>query len=356
MVTIKDIAKELGVSISTVSKGLNGGSDISDSLRAIILDKAVEMGYTSRKAKKMENRTFAIFLEKMAYEKPEDFAYNIVLGLRQAAFRDHWDVKIFHITPEFQTQHPLQSLMLEKGYSGACLLGLTLDDPWMKEMDAVHVPVTMLDNYIPGNPSVSCVETDSGEALELVISHLIGLGHEKIAFLDGEPHSYISDRRMKAYLNSMRRHHLPVDPNMAVYADYHEEAAVHNVPGMLDLGATAIVCASDLLAKGAIECCKSLGYRVPEDVSIVGYDDIPAAAAIDPPLTTIRQDTAAIGRCFFYILVSAVDSTTISHCYLRPGLVVRNSTGPAGPRLVTRRIENKNSVLYVNPTLYMQQN
>lgn len=291
----------------------------------------------------------------MAYENPEDFGYNIVLGFRQSAFRDQWEVKISQVNPDFQKDHPLQNLMLEKGYSGACLLGFTLEDPWVKDMASMQAPVTMLDNYIPVNPYVSCVETDSGEALEMVISHLIELGHEKIAFLDGEPHSYISDRRMKAYLDSMRRHHLPIDPNMAVYADYYEEAAARHVPGIIDLGATAIICGNDLLAEGTVKCCKSLGFRVPEDISVVGYDDIPVSEHMDPPLTTIRQDRLAIGRCCFYALVSAIDSTTISYCFLRPRLVVRDSTGPAVPRLVTTRVENKNSVLYVNPALYMQQ-
>lgn len=354
MVTIKDIAERLGVSVSTVSKGLNGGSDISDALRSTILETAVEMGYTSRRARKVENRTISLFIENMTYEQPGEFGYDIVLGFRQAAFKEQWDVAIFPVTPQYQEDHPYEMLLLEKDYCASCLLGMALDDPWMKQMDKVQTPTVLLDNFIPVNPNVGYVGTDSQEAMEMSISHLISLGHEKIAFLGGSAHSYISDQRMNAFLSVMKKHHLPVDPSMAVYAYYVAAAAKHHVPGMLDLGATAIICGNDLLAQGAIETCRSLGFRVPEDVSIIGYDDIPLAETMNPPLTTIRQDRLALGRACFYSLHAMLDGVSLNRSQLRPSLVVRQSTAEASPRLVTKRAEDHDSVLYVNPALYMQ--
>ena len=129
MVTIKDIARELGVASSTVSKGLNGGSDISDSLRTTILEKAVEMGYEPKRTRKTETRKLVIFVENMEYEQDGQFGYNIILGFRQAAFRDSWDVDIVPVSPDFQAAHPLQLYMMEKQYSAACILGLALGDP-----------------------------------------------------------------------------------------------------------------------------------------------------------------------------------------------------------------------------------
>lgn len=354
MVTIKDIASELGVAASTVSKGLNGGSDISEQLRTAILEKAVEMGYESKRSKKTETRTLAVFIENMEYEKPDQFGYNIVLGFRQAAFKGSWDIDLVPITPEFQKDHPLPLYMVEKHYSAACMLGMALEDPWMGQMDTVQYPTVLLDNFIPVNPMVGSVGTDSSEAMEMAVSHLIELGHEKIAFLDGSAHSYISDQRMKGYLASMKKHHLPIDPNLAIYAYFVEDAAHHHVPGMLDLGATAIICGNDLLAIGAAKCCRSLGFRVPEDVSIIGYDDIPLAAKFDPPLTTIHQDLIGLGRACFYTLHAMLDDVNLNRSMLRPKLVVRRSTAPAVPRLVTKRVESHDSVLYVNPALYTQ--
>ena len=102
MATIKDIANRLGVSVSTVSKGLNGASDISDELRQMVLDTAVEMGYSTKRSKKVENRKLCIFIENMNYETIDEFGYDIVLGFKQNAFRRKWDVDILPITPAFQ--------------------------------------------------------------------------------------------------------------------------------------------------------------------------------------------------------------------------------------------------------------
>ena len=94
MATIKDIATRLGVSVSTVSKGLNGASDISEELRQMVLDTAVEMGYATKKSKKKENRKLAVFIENMEYETEDQFGYDIVLGFKQNAFRHNWDVTV----------------------------------------------------------------------------------------------------------------------------------------------------------------------------------------------------------------------------------------------------------------------
>ena len=92
MATIKDIANRLGVSVSTVSKGLNGASDISEELRQAVLDTAVELGYSTKRSRKVENRKLCIFVENMEYESPKEFAYEVILGFRQNAFRDRKSV------------------------------------------------------------------------------------------------------------------------------------------------------------------------------------------------------------------------------------------------------------------------
>ena len=100
MVTIKDIAEKLGISVSTVSKGINGASDISDELRQQVLDTAIEMGYRSKRMRREQNKRLCIFIENMAYESAAQFGYELILGFRQAALRDNWDVTVMPVTPE----------------------------------------------------------------------------------------------------------------------------------------------------------------------------------------------------------------------------------------------------------------
>ena len=131
MATIKDIANRLGVSVSTVSKGLNGASDISEELRQAVLDTAVELGYSTKRSRKVENRKLCIFIENMEYESPKEFAYEVILGFRQNAFRHNWDVSIVPVTPSFQMEEKYDTYLLKNGYCGGFLMGFSLHDEWI---------------------------------------------------------------------------------------------------------------------------------------------------------------------------------------------------------------------------------
>lgn len=353
MATVRDIANELGISPGTVSKGLNGGQDISEDLRRKILDTAVRLGYTKRAAVS-RNRKLCVFTENMEFEKEGDFGYDLALGFRQAAYRDHWNVDFIPVTPEEQSSHDYDAFMTEKEYSGACMLGFALQDPWMDSFARTAFPTVLLDNFIDSNPHVGYVGTDNEEAMELSIRHLISLGHEKIAFLDGSSGSLISDQRMLSYLSAMRRHHLPVDPNLAVYGYFVADAAQYHVPAFLQLGATAVLCGSDSIAEGVIDSCRQAGYSVPEDISVIGYDDLPFAAALQPPLSTIRQDRIALGKNAFFQLQAIMNGVPASINLLRPQLILRESTASARPRPVTERVTEKDSVMFIRPEIYAQ--
>lgn len=332
MATIKDIANRLGVSVSTVSKGLNGASDISDELRQMVLDTAVEMGYSTKRSKKVENRKLCIFIENMNYETIDEFGYDIVLGFKQNAFRRKWDVDILPITPAFQEEEKYDTFLLKNGYCGAFLMGLALHDSWIKQLENTTMPTVLLDNFISGNPNVCYLGTDSYEGIAMAVNHLVNLGHKNIAFLNGSLYSLVSDQRQEAFENAMAAASLPVQKDLTAYGYYVSDSAKYHVPGFLAAGATAVVCGNDLIAKGVIDECTKRGFRVPEDVSVVGFDDISIAATFDPPLTTIRQERNELGRCAYDILNSLIHHIPISKTLLRPKLIERESTARCSRR------------------------
>lgn len=352
MATMKDIADRLGISLGTVSKGLNGGQDISESLRQSILDTAVELGYQNRRIKKAGQRKLALFIENMDYVREDEFGFDIVMGFQKASFRDGWGVDIIPLSHTFQNENRYDSVMLSGKYSGAFFLGLSLDDPWMDQLGETLIPTVLLDNAVPFNPHVGSIGTDSEEAIDMAINHLVSLGHEKIAFLDGSAGSMVSNLRMSAYLSGISRHQLHLDPNLAVYGYFVADAARYHVPGFLDRGATAILCGNDLIASGVIDCVKAAGFSVPEDVSVIGFDDLPLAATLDPPLTTIRQNRSELGQCGFFTLYAMMNDVSMSRNYLRPALIIRESTAIARPRIATRREDDADSVARVNPDLF----
>ena len=211
MVTIKDIANRLGISTSTVSKGLNGASDISESLRQTVLDTAVELGYTTKQMRGKDRRKVCIFIENMNFETPEQFGYDIILGFRQSAFRENYDVTIFPITPDIQAAEKYDTFMLRHGFVGGFMVGFALMDDWMDQFNTTSIPTALFDNYIRKNPLVASVGSDTSEGIDDAIVHLMSLGHRHIALINGSWHSCITEQRRQAYIDSMTAHNLPFD-------------------------------------------------------------------------------------------------------------------------------------------------
>lgn len=328
MATIKDIANRLGISVSTVSKGLNGASDISEELRQMVLDTAVEMGYTTKRMKKEEHKKLCIFIENMEFETPNQFGYEIILGFKQAAYRDNWDVTVLPVNPTFQMAERYDTYMLKNGFTGAFLVGFALHDEWMSQLSSTAIPTALFDNYIRKNPNVGYVGTDSFEGIDAAVEHVYALGHRRIAFLNGSLNSMVSDQRQQAFLDSMESHSLPIAEDLTAHGFYVADSAKYHVPNFLAAGATAILCGNDLIASGTIEECKARGFRVPEDISIVGFDDIPVSAHLNPPLTTVRQDRIELGKSGYYTLNSLIHHVSISKTLLRPQFILRESTAP----------------------------
>jgi LacI family repressor for deo operon, udp, cdd, tsx, nupC, and nupG len=353
MATIKDIADKLGVSVSTVSKGLNGGKDISESVRQQVLDTAVELGYKGRRRDSEHRTRICIFIENMEFESANNFGYEIILGFRQAAFKEHYGITVLPVSKDFQHNEHYDKYMMINHYAGSFILGFSKDDPWMKDIESTKFPTILLDNFISKNKNVSCISTDSDEGIDMAISHLIKLGHKKIAFLDGSVGSEISDQRMAAFIRSISNHGLEPDPELCVYGYFVADSAHYHVPGFLDRGATAIVCGNDLIATGVISECMTLGFKVPDDISVIGFDDLPISAHLYPPLTTVRQNRLDIGKSAYFILNGLIKGIYMSKVTLRPELIVRKSTGKCRHRdIYGSKTHDNDSVIKKNPGLY----
>ncbi len=327
MATIKDIAERLGIAVSTVSKGLNGASDISEETRQMVLDAAVELGYTTKRMRKMDNKKVCIFIENMDYENIDQFGYDIITGFQKAAARKHWEVTVIPSNLNLQMEENFDTYMLKNGFSGAFLVGFTLHEDWIKQLHTTNVPTVLLDNYISGNTHIGYVGTDSFEGIDAGVRHLVELGHKKIAFLNGSKNSMVSQQRQMAFIQSLGEFGIQADENLMEYGYYVPDCAKYHVGTFLDHGATAIMCASDLIAIGVIGEVEKRGLRVPQDISVIGFDDLPIAEKLTPALTTIRQDRANLGKSAVLLLDGLMTDVSISKILLRARFIERNSTG-----------------------------
>lgn len=328
MTTIQDIADKLGISKSTVSKALNNAPDISETLRKQILETAVELGYTKLRRYKTPTKKVCILIEKdnIEYTEPHHFAYDIVMGFRQMAEPAGFEVDIVPVDVTAQRALGYDVFMLEKSYSGSFCIGFSLNDPWIKEFRTSRTPTVLYDNYIIGNPTVSYVGIDNDEGMELAVAHLAKLGHRKIAYLSGALGSQILQMRHAAFFRAMRQHGLKAPSTCAGCSYYLSECMEKHLPRFLNSGMTAIICSQDTIASAALTQCSQLGYQVPHDVSIIGFDDLPISAHTSPPLTTIRQDCTELGKSGFYALYSLINGISISTFLLHAQLIVRKST------------------------------
>lgn len=328
MATINDIAAKLGVSKSTVSKGLNNATDISEEMRKKILETAVELGYSNKRMMNREKK-LCIIIENMDYNTPHQFGHDIILGFKQMAEPDGWIVDIVPIDKDFQRNIPFSVFMIQNGYLGAFILGFSLIDPWMSELKTSKLPAVLYDNYVSTNPRIASVGCDSQEGFDQIVRHLLDLGHKKIGLISGPLESYIVKARYNAYINALSKYNLELNEDYIGLGYFISDSTKNHVQRMYDLGVTAIICSHDIRAISAITECLDKGLQIPDDLSIVGFDDLPMTAYTDPPLTTVRQDRTALGKAGYYAMSCLLNDLPIGSIMLRAPLIVRGSTGPA---------------------------
>ena len=327
MATINDIAEKLGISKSTVSKGLNNATDISEKMRQKIQETAIELGYNYKRSQK-RNKKLCILVENMNYDTPNQFGHDIILGFRQMAEPDGWNVDVLPLTEEIQKNTPYDIFMMEYNYQAAFILGMSLPDPWMTQFHSTQIPTVLYDNCIKNNPYVASIGCNNHESFELAVKYLYDLGHRKIALLSGPLDSHIMKARYNAYINAMNKYDLEINSNYIGLDYYVSESVRTYIPLFVNYGVTAILCSHDIRAISALTECNDMGLQVPQDISIIGFDDLPMTAYTTPALTTIRQDRISLGKCGYYAVSCLLNDLSIESIQLRAPLIVRDSTGP----------------------------
>lgn len=329
MATMKDIAERLGVSVSTVSKSLNGSGNVSESMRQKILDTALEMGYAShREGRARTSAKICVFIENMGFEQIEHFGYEIIVGFRLAAAERDWKVDIVPISMSEKIDYVYDEYMRNNGYDGGFLLGFYLHSDFHRQLKDTMVPTVLLDNLVV-NPKVACVGVDNHQGVICAVEHLAALGHSSIALMNGDRDSRVSHERYQGFRSGMSKCNLPVQKDSVAYGNFSRENHTDDfVNTFIENGATAIVCASDYIAAGVLGALAKQDLRVPRDISVTGFDDIPIARYTSPPLTTIRQDRLNIGKSACVALEQIMEGVAISRFLLKPELIVRESTGP----------------------------
>ena len=329
MATLEDIAKRLNTTKGTVSKALNGAPDVSEGMRQAVLETAVEMNYSRALRRNNDAPCLCILVQYMLYAREGDFGYDIILGFRKQAEANGYRVEVVELNMEIQELYTYDEFMLKHNYRGALILGMSLQAPWLRQLTDWYTPAVLFDNCAMGNPKVAHLGVDSREAMELVVNHLADLGHKRIGYLSGGLNSFVFQQRYDRFVECAKKIDPDWDENRAGFHYHTMQCVQENIPKLLTQGVTAIVCSHDMLAIAAITHLSDLGIKVPEDVSIVGFDNMPISAVSTPPLTTVCQDREKLGNCAFPILCALMDDISVGSVLLHANLVIRDSTAKA---------------------------
>lgn len=326
-VTITDIANAVGCAVSTVSKALTDSTDVNVKTKEAVLKCAVEMGYAIGRKKARSKGTFAAVIQCSALDKIR-FEYNLLFGFKLEASRAGYDVEVVIKSPDDHNwsfaKHIENS---KKSYCGAFLLHVEKTDRLVKEVNASSLPVVAFDeNYdAPMSAFVGC---DGAYGIALAVKHLCEYNHKRIAFFGGSPGALVSVERKRSFITAMRDEGREVLPELIAESNFSQNFAPSIIPDFVACGATAIVCASDLLASYAVAELERLGLRIPRDISVVGFDNVPLSEEIDPPLTTVDQNLVEIGKSAFFLFERLLEGVSISKMQFKPKLIVRGSTAP----------------------------
>ncbi|MYL32051.1 substrate-binding domain-containing protein [Pontibacillus yanchengensis] len=331
MVTIYDIAKKTGYSVTTVSKALNNYSDVSSKTKRAILDAVEEMGYLpnshARTLTTKKSWTIGvIFIESLGVGMKHPF-FNAVIE----SFRKNVEVLGYDLLFASRMINNQQKSYLEqfkyRGVDGVVVVCSLFDDVQVKELMDSSIPTVVIDLH---SKESAVVNSDNFAGSYKAVEYLYSLGHRSIAHIAGHATTFAGQERRNGFMTSMKTMGLDIPDEYVVNGDYFSrEGGFKAMNQLLSLPSppTAIFTAADSLAIGAMEAIKEAGYQVPDDFSVIGFDDIDLAQFINPPLTTVRQDTNRIGQESADLLIKQINTQQkIAESVVVPvDLVIRNS-------------------------------
>ncbi|MCL2202720.1 MAG: LacI family transcriptional regulator [Defluviitaleaceae bacterium] len=322
--TVKKIAQDLGLSPATVSKALSGRHEISDETKERVRLYAHELGYLKSPGQRKRFGVLAVNPDDME-DSQTSLMFSLLMGFQKYADRLDLDVVVFHINGD--TPETLDQFAYKNKFDGLFVTGIKNTDPYYLQLETTTTPIVTLDIHAK-NPLVGNVGTNSISGGALAIRHLTQLGHRRIGFVNGHKEAYISQERLAGYLAALYNHAIPFDPGLCFDGNYSMESGTKAAEYFAKTDTTAIYFASDLMALGAIRRFKTLGYELPRDMSIVGFDNQLLCQGCTPTLTTIAQNPAALGETACALLRGLSQKTPICRAQLEPWLIERESTAP----------------------------
>jgi LacI family transcriptional regulator len=331
MASIKDVAAEAGVSVATVSRVLNRHPSVSAGARERVLAAVEALGYrpnaVARSLRTDTTRTLGLVisdvmnpyfteLARSVEEEARALGYSVIIGNADER-------------PELQDHHV--TTLLDRRIDGLLVSPTDGGSPRMIEAARGGTPMVFVDRWIPG-VDVPVVRSDGRDAVRDLVAHLHGLGHRRLAIIAGPAATTTGRERVDAFRAALGEFGLSLPDEYIGQGDFQADSGRRVTEGFLDLPEPpeVVFAADNLMALGALDAVRARGLRVPEDVALAAFDDIPWFVHTDPPVTAIAQPTGELGRAAVRALVDRIAGRRPESVALPARLVVRRSCGAPG--------------------------
>jgi LacI family transcriptional regulator, galactose operon repressor len=328
--TINDIAKRAGLSKASVSRALNGKQDVDPATRQRVLKLAAQIGYVpSASARALSNgRSNSLGLLVPTLTWP--WILEVLRGVAEEIEPSGYSLILYTTAGGADSERAFMSEVIPAGAVDGLALVIPLGMlDYIEQLAKGGLPIVVVDDrgHYPDLPTVATTNIEGGR---VATNHLIEQGRRRIAMLNG-PHDFGCNRdRLAGYKSALQEAGLRFDLRHVTDSDFKESGGASAMATLLaaDPRLDAVFAANDLMAFGAMRALRSAGRRVPDDVAVVGFDDLPASAMTHPPLTTVRQPLYEMGRTAASMVMAAVRGERIAkRVELATSLVIRESSG-----------------------------
>lgn len=327
MITIKKIAELANVSTATVSKVLNGKDQyISEETRKRILDIVEKEGYIpngiAKSLKIKKTKTIGLIIPDVM----NPFFAEIARGAEDAAEEKGYTIVICNSDNRFSKEEKYLSILQEKMVDGVIMTAT--ESNTSQTIERCNIPIVLVDRDLQMDKPIGRITVNNEEGTFMATSYLIGKGCKNICFISSKIVNKLSKERLQGYKKALEENGFPVDENKIYLESFNVETGYKGVNELLKKGhMDGICCGNDLIAIGAIRALKEKGLKVPDEVKVIGFDDISISKYVEPPLTTIRQPIYEIGRESVNMLLSIIEKgKTKMHKVLTVTLVERGSS------------------------------
>ena len=337
--TLANVAASAGVSVATVSKVLNGRDDVAPATRALVQDLLHEHDYVARRVRPAQSPT----IELSFHGQLNAYHTEVLQGVVEAGTEAGVAV-VVSVRPRGQRSSGAKRPaawareLVTTGRQAAIVVTSEVGDADLTALSRARIPVVVIDPLDLPSARVTSVGSTNFAGGLAATQHLLALGHRQIAYLGGTATTAYDQARMHGYRGAMEAEGVPVPDAYVRTGRFSYEHGIVGGAALLDLpeSPTAVFAGSDETALGVIEAARTQGLRVPEDLSVVGFDDTPVARLAAPPLTTVRQPLREMGAVAVRtaLRLAAGGSVDSHHVELATELVVRQSTAPPPPAAV----------------------